>query len=77
MNDYITLNGSKNLVVPTAWTTNGIAVKYFPEHTVLLKKECFEGFLNRCKIDWMVNDNSSSCNPKCIFKKLKKMICNI
>ena len=49
-----------------------MAVKFFPEHIVLLKVDRFEGFLNRCKIDRMVNDNSSSCNPKCIFIKMKK-----
>ena len=28
------------------------------------KVDRFEGFSNRCKIDGMVNDNSSSCNSK-------------
>ena len=49
-----------------------MAVKFFPEHILLLKVDCFEGFLNQCKIDRMVNDNSSSCNTKCIFLKMKK-----
>ena len=39
-----------------------MAVKFFTEIIVLLKVDHFEGFLNRCKIDRMVNDNSSSCN---------------
>ena len=41
-----------------------MAVKFFTEIIVLLKVDRFEGFLNRCKIDGMVNDNSSSCNSK-------------
>ena len=42
-----------------------MAVKIFTEITVLLKVDRFvEGFSNRCKIDGMVNDNSSSCNSK-------------
>ena len=41
-----------------------MAVKIFTKIIVLLKVDRFEGFLNRCKIDGMVNDNSSSCNSK-------------
>ena len=41
-----------------------MAVKFFTEIIVLLKVDHFEGFSNRCKIDRMVNDNSSSCNSK-------------
>ena len=41
-----------------------MAVKFFTETTVLLKVDCLEGLLNRCEIDRMVNDNSSSCNSK-------------
>ena len=62
MNNHITKNGSKTLVVPTAY--NGIAVKFFPEIIVLLKVDCFEGFLHWCKTDGMTNDISSSCNSK-------------
>ena len=40
----------------------------FPDLTPLLKMDSFEGFLNRCKINGMVNDNLSSCN----FLKIKK-----
>ena len=39
-----------------------MAVKFFTEIIVLLKVDRFEGFSNQCKIDGMVNDNSSSCN---------------
>ena len=37
-----------------------------PENVAVkgLKVDHFEGFLNRCKIDRMVNNNSSSCNSK-------------
>ena len=41
-----------------------MAVKFFLETILLLKVDCFEGFLKRCKSDGMVNDNSSSCNSK-------------
>ena len=41
-----------------------MAVNFFTEIIVLLKVNRFEGFSNRCKIDGMVNDNSSSCNSK-------------
>ena len=41
-----------------------MALKFFTEITVLLKVDRFEGFSNRCKIDGMVNDNSSSGNSK-------------
>ena len=64
MNDNIAKNGSKSLVVPTAYTTKDMAVKFFTEIIVLLKVDRFEGFSNWCKIDGMVNDNSSSCNSK-------------
>ena len=35
----------------------------FPEasYILLLKVDCFERFLNLCKSDGMVNDNSNSC----------------
>ena len=54
----ISLNGSKILVVPTAQTTNDMAVKLFPETILLLKVDHFEGFLNQYKIDKMVCDDS-------------------
>ena len=41
-----------------------MAVKFFTEIIVLEKVDRFEVFLNWCKIDRMVNDNSSSCNSK-------------
>ena len=39
--------------------------KFFPKNILLFKVDSFGEFLNRCKIDGMVNDNSSSCNSKC------------
>ena len=41
-----------------------MAMKFFTEIIVLLKVDRFEGFSNWCKIDGMVNNNSSSCNSK-------------
>ena len=37
-----------------------------------LKVDSFEEFLNRCKIDGMVDHNLSSCNSKWFFLKIKK-----
>ena len=56
------MNDSNTLVIPIAKTTDGIAIKFLPETIPLLNIESFEGFLNWCKIDRIVNDNSSSCN---------------
>ena len=41
-----------------------MAVNFFTQIILLLKVDRLEGFSNRCKIDGMVNDNSSSCNLK-------------
>ena len=49
-----------------------MALKLFPDTMLLLKVDRFEGFLNRSRIDRMVNNNSSSCNSKTFLKKLKK-----
>ena len=35
-----------------------MALKFFPETILLLKVDRFEGFLNQCKIDGVVTDNS-------------------
>ena len=48
--------------MPTGKTTDHMALKSFPETTLLLKVDHFEGILNWIKIDRMVNDHSSSCN---------------
>ena len=62
MHDNITKKHSKSLVMPTEKTTDHMAFKFFPGTILLLKVDCFEGILNRIKIDRMVNDHSSSCN---------------
>ena len=41
-----------------------MAVKIITHIILLLQVDRFEGILNRCKIDGMVNDNSSSCNSE-------------
>ena len=34
-------------------TTDGMTWKFFPETILLLKVDCFEGFLNQCKLtEW-------------------------
>ena len=60
MNDHSAKNSSKSLVILTA--TDGMAMKFLLETILLLKVDRFEGLLNHCKIDRMVNDNSSSCS---------------
>ena len=62
---YVHKNASKSIVVPIASTPDGMALKFY---TLLLKVNCFEGLLNWCKTDGMVNDNSSSCNSYDFFK---------
>ena len=61
MHDNIAKKRSKSLVIPTGKTTDHIAFKLFPDTILLLKVDCFEGILNRIKIDGMVNDHLSSC----------------
>ena len=62
MHDNIAKKRSKYLVIPTGKTTDYMAFKFFPDTTLLLKVDRFEGILNRIKIDGMVNDHLSSCN---------------
>ena len=61
MHDNIAINCSKSLVTPTGKTTDHTAFKFFPDTILLLKVDCFEGMLNRIKIDGIVNVHSSSC----------------
>ena len=45
------------------FTIGGLmALKFFPETTLLLKVDRFERILNWVKTDGMDNDHSSSCN---------------
>ena len=62
MHDNIAKKHSKSLVILTGKTTGHMAFKFFPDTILLLKVDCFEGILNRSKIDEMVNDHLSSCN---------------
>ena len=62
MHDNITKKRSKSLVIPTGKSTDLMAFKFFPDTTLLLKVDRFEGILNRIKIYGMVNDHLSSCN---------------
>ena len=39
MNDHIAKNSSKSLVIPTALTTDGMAMKFLPETIFLLKMD--------------------------------------
>ena len=60
----ISLENVQNLKsYPTGKTTDYMTFKLFSDTTLLLKVDHFEGILNRIKIDGMVNDHSSSCNP--------------
>ena len=71
MSDYIAKNGLKTLVIPTASTTNGTAVKFFPENILLLKKDHFEAFLIGVKLTewWMIIQATVTQNE---FLKNKK-----
>ena len=62
MHDNIAKKRSNSLVIPTGKTTYHMAFKFFSDTTLLLKVDCFEGILNRIKIDGMVNDHLSSCD---------------
>ena len=62
MDDNIAKKCSKSLVIPIGKTTDLMALKFFPETTLLLKVDHFERILNRVKIDGIVNDHLSSCN---------------
>ena len=56
------------VVAPTGINYYSYHAETFPDVTPLLKVDRFEGFLNWCKINGMVNDNSSSCNSNAFFK---------
>ena len=60
--DNIAKKHSKSLVMPTAKTTDCMALKFFPETILLLKVDHCEGILNHIKIDRIMNDHSNSCN---------------
>ena len=60
MSDNIAKTRSKTLVIPTGWTIDCMALKFFPETILVLKVDCCEGILNQNKIDRMVYDHSST-----------------
>ena len=62
MDDNVAKKCSKSLVIPTGKTINRMDLNFFPEITLLLKVDRFEGILNWIKIDGMVNNHLSSCN---------------
>ena len=62
MHDNIVKKRSKHLVIPTGKITDHMAFNFFPDTTLLLKVDRFEGILYQIKIDEMVNDHLSSCN---------------
>ena len=62
MHDNIAKKCSKSLVIPTVKTTDHMAFKFFPDTTLSLKVDRFEGISNRITIDGMLNDHSRSCN---------------
>ena len=79
MDDNVAKKCSKFLVMPTGTTTDCMALKVYPEITLLLKVDCFEGILNGIKINGMVNDHSSSCNLLRFKKSMQislKTVCN-
>ena len=52
MHDNIAKKRSKSLVIPTGKTTDHMAFKFFPDTTLLLKVDHFEGILN-CRVAYM------------------------
>ena len=47
--------------MPTGKTTSAIAIKLFPDTTILLHIYGFEGYSSWYEIDEMVNNHSNSC----------------
>ena len=55
---------SQFVVVPTGCIINAMNLKILPKTIMLLKVDCFEGFLNRSNIDKLVINSTSGCNYK-------------
>ena len=49
------------VVAPTGYTTNAIALKFFPDLSIPLKVDRFKGFANRTDIDGSVTNYMSGC----------------
>ena len=54
--------------MPTGYSINAMDLKNFSNTNLLLKVDCFEGFLNWINVDELVINNTSGC--KCINYKL-------
>ena len=55
---------SQFVVAPTGCIINGMDLKIFPNTTMLLKGDCFEGFSNQSNIDELVINSTRGCNCK-------------
>ena len=53
---------SQFVVAPTGRIINAMDLKIFPNNIMLLKVDCFEGFLNRSNVDELVINSMSGCN---------------
>ena len=64
MNDLWTISQffSQFIIAPTGCIINVMDLKIFPNNIMLLKVDCFEGFLNRTNIDKLVINSMSGCN---------------
>ena len=62
MNDNVTKNSLKVLLIPSALTVDDVSLEFFPYSILLLKVGIFDGFSNWNKTDEMVNKCLSSCN---------------
>ena len=50
------------MVTPTGCIINAMDLKIFPNTIVLLKVDCFEGFLNQSNVDELATNSMSGCN---------------
>ena len=55
---------SQFVVAPTGCIINAMDLKIFPNTIVLLKVDCFKGFLNRSNVDELVINSMSGRNYK-------------
>ena len=55
---------SQFVVAPTGCIINAMDLKIFPNTIVLLKVDCFKGFLSRSNVDKLVINSTSGCNYK-------------
>ena len=55
---------SQFVIAPTRCIVNAMDLKSFPDTIVLLKVDCFKGFLNQSNSDKLVINSMSGCNYK-------------